>query len=115
VVVAAWVALLVAGFAAAATLSGETSDTFELPGTESQEAIDRLATEMPGAGGATARVVFQAPEGATLQEPDLAAAVTSTVEALVAAPEVVHVADPLVEGTISPDGTIGFATVSYAV
>ena len=115
VVVAFWLALLVAGFAAAATLSGETSDTFELPGTESQEAIDLLATEMPGAGGATARVVFQAPEGATLQDPELAAAVAETVDALVAAPEVVNVADPLTEGTISPDGTIGFATVSYAV
>jgi RND superfamily putative drug exporter len=110
-VVSAWVALLVAGLVAAAGLSGDTSDEFELPGTESQEAIDRLAEEMPGAGGATARVVFQAPEGTTLEDPELTAAVAATVEALAAAPEVVAVADPLT----SPDGTIGYANVSYAV
>lgn len=114
-VVGTWVALLVAAVVAAGTLSGETSDSFELPGTESQEAIDRLAEEMPGAGGATARVVFQAPAGTTLTAPESAAAVAATVEALAAAPEVVAVVDPFEAMAISEDGTIGFATVSYPV
>jgi putative drug exporter of the RND superfamily len=113
-VASVWLALLIAGVIAASTLAGETNDTFELPGTESQDAIDQLAEEMPGAGGAMAQVVFQAPEGATLRDPTLAAAIDGTVQALTVAPEVVNVTDPLTTGAVAPDGSIGFATVSYA-
>ena len=44
-----------------------------------------------------------------------AAAVTETVEVLAAAPEVLNVADPFESRSISQDGTIGFANVTYAV
>ena len=113
-VVSIWLALLVAGIAAASTLAGETSDNFELPGTESQEAVDRLAEKMPGAGGATARVVFRAPKGSKLSDAPLAAAIDDTVKALQGAPDVVHVSEPFASRSVAPDGTIGFATVSYA-
>ncbi len=114
VVVGAWVAVLILGVVGAATLSGETSDVFELPGTEAQTAIDQLAEEMPGAGGATARVVFQAPEGSTLQDADVAAAVAESVGMLQAAPDVVNATDPMQGGAVSQDGTIAFSNVTYA-
>lgn len=114
-VVSAWLALVVVGIVAAATLSGETSDVFELPGTESQEAIDRLAEEMPGVGGATARVVFQAPAGTSLDSPEREAAIVSTVDELRNSPDVVNVTDPFESGSVSSDDTIAFANVSYAV
>jgi putative drug exporter of the RND superfamily len=113
-VVSVWLAVLIAGVIAASTLAGETNDSFELPGTESQDAIDQLAKEMPGAGGAMAQVVFQAPEGAMLRDPPLAAAIDDTVHALAAAPDVVNVTDPFTIGAVAGDGTIGFSTVSYA-
>ena len=64
-VVAGWLALLVLGGVGAATLSGKTNDNFELPGTESSQAFDLIKERTPqaAADGATARVVFQAPEG----------------------------------------------------
>lgn len=115
VVLAAWMAILLAAIAGAATLSGETSDSFELPGTESQDAIDDLAAKMPGIGGATARVVFQAPPGQDLTDPELQTAITTVTEQLSVAPGVVNVADPYRSGAIAPDGTIGYANVSYAL
>ena len=111
-VLGTWLAVLVLAVVGATTLSGETSDVFELPGTESQQAIDQLADKLPGAGGATARVVLQAPEGATLQDAEMVTAVEATVAALRDAPEVVNVTDPM-EGGISADGTIAYANVTY--
>ena len=111
-VLGTWLAVLALAVVGATTLSGETSDVFELPGTESQQAIDQLADKLPGAGGATARVVLQAPEGATLQDAEMVTAVEATVAALRDAPEVVNVTDPM-EGGISADGTIAYANVTY--
>lgn len=112
-VLAMWGALLVAGVVGAATLAGETSDAFTLPGTESQDAIDHLAKEMPGAGGGSATVVFQASEGTDLMAPDAIAAIAETVERLKTAPQVAHVTDPFEAGSISEDSTIGFSSVAY--
>lgn len=109
-----WAALLILGLIGAATLSGETADSFELPGTESQEAIDQLGEKMPGVGGATARVVFQSPEGTTFEAPELVAAVAETVDALNAAPGVMFATNPIETMSVSPDLRVAFSNVSYA-
>ncbi|MFV0526332.1 MAG: MMPL family transporter [Acidimicrobiales bacterium] len=114
-VVALWVVALAVVGVAAASLGGETSDNFELPGTEAQTALDRLNEEMPAAAGATARVVFEAPSGTALADPANDQAIGETVAALRGAPEVVNVTDPFESRAVSPDGTIGYANVSYAV
>ena len=53
-------------FAAAAALSGPTTDAATMPGTESQQAIDLLEQRLPEANGASGRIVFAAPEGERL-------------------------------------------------
>lgn len=113
IVAAIWVLLLLLGLVGATTLSGETADSFELPGTESQEAIDQLGEKMPGVGGATARVVFQTPEGTTFEDPAYVAAVSEAVEALNAASGVVVATNPIETMTVSPDMTVAFSNVSY--
>ena len=55
--------LLVLFGAGAASLSGQLSNAFTIPGTESQEAIDRLSAVFPQAAGASAQMIFVAPEG----------------------------------------------------
>ncbi|HLU44792.1 MAG TPA: MMPL family transporter [Natronosporangium sp.] len=116
-VAALWLALLVAMGAAAATLAEETTDSFEIPGSESVEALELLNERFPEAApqGASARVVFAAPAGQTLTDPANQAAVQATVEELAQIDVVVGVADPFTAGTISPDGRIGFADVSFDV
>lgn len=115
VVLLGWLAVLVLSVVAGLTLSGETTDAFELPGTESQIAIDRLAEEMPGAGGASARVVLEAPAGSTLSDPVYAAAITEMVDAVSVAPEVAGASNPIESGAMSADETIGLASVSFTV
>jgi len=114
-VLVAWLLVLVGVFASASAFSGKTSNEFSVPGTESQVAQDLLQEKFPEAGGGTARVVFQAPEGEKLTDPENKAAVMESVEGASKAPEVVTVMDPYSSGAISKDGTIGFADVVYPV
>jgi RND superfamily putative drug exporter len=112
-----WVLLLALAGAGAGTLSGQMSNSFSIPGTEAQQAINQLAARFPQAhvGGATARVVFVASGGATLTTPDNQAAVEKTVAALEAAPKVASVSDPYQTKSFSQDGRYAIAQVSYAV
>ena len=64
-----WVAMLVGVGALSQAVKEDESDAFNVPGTESQRALDLLDEKFPGTGGATARMVFAAPEGRTLAEP----------------------------------------------
>ena len=81
-VVAGWLALLVLGGVGAATLSGQTNDTFELPSTESSQAFDLIKERTPQAAtdGAIARVVVQAPEGEQVTSPATQEVVTTALE-----------------------------------
>lgn len=117
VVLAVWLGLVALFGVGAATLSGPTSDTFSIPGTESQQAFDLLEERFPGGNtdGATARVVFAASEGETLTDPDNQAAVEDVLAELTTAPQVAAVPDPFESGTVSEDQTIAFSQVTYAV
>ncbi|MET9566390.1 MMPL family transporter [Streptomyces tauricus] len=116
-VLLAWIAVLVAAVIGVSSVSGSTTDDFTLPGTQSQQAIDLLDKEFPqaSAGGATARVVIEAPDGQKLTS----AAHKQEVEALVAdlrkAPQVANVTDPFSAGLVSSSGSIAYAQVTYAV
>ena len=116
-VTAVWAAVLVALGVGALTLSGQLSDSVTIPGTESQQAIDRLAEKFPqaSAGGATARVVIAAPPGHTVTDAAGRAAVESVVSHLKAAPKVASVADPFQAKSVSPDGQVALAQASYTV
>ncbi|MGV9884860.1 MMPL family transporter [Streptomyces sp. NPDC003006] len=110
-----WLGLLIAAVAGAVTLSGETSEEFRVPGTESQQANDVLKERFPeaGTGGATARVVFAAPPGEKLQESGTQSAIDKTIDELRDAPEVAKV--EYSPEAVSKDGRITFAEVSYKV
>ncbi|SFB36782.1 putative drug exporter of the RND superfamily [Amycolatopsis marina] len=113
-VLSVWAAVLVAFGAGALTLSGQMTNSVSIPGTESQQAIDHLKERFPqAAAGGTARVAIAAPEGESLTDPVNKAAVDQVVEQLRTAPEVVNVADPFQTGSVSPDGHVALAQVSY--
>ncbi|GAB7110909.1 MMPL family transporter [Streptomyces phaeofaciens JCM 4814] len=112
-----WIAVLAAVGIGAISSTGSTSDSFALPGTQSQKAIDLLGEEFPqaSAGGASARVVFEASEGQKLTSTANKAAVESLVAKLEQSPQVSSVSDPFTSGQVSKSGTIGFAGVTYTV
>jgi RND superfamily putative drug exporter len=116
-VAASWLLVMVAALAGALTLSGPMTDSFRIPGTPSQEAIDLLGERFPqaAAGGATARVVFAAPAGKTLSDPAYKAAIGNAVAEFRSAPLVAEVSDPFSSGAVNQAGTVGFAQVIFAV
>jgi RND superfamily putative drug exporter len=113
-VVAAWLLLLTVLGVGAATLSGKTNDNFELSGIESTQAFDLIKERSPQAtpDGATARIVFEAPDGGTLTDAANKSVVTRALAELKTT-DVQSISDPFTAGTISQDGRVGYATVSY--
>ncbi|MCM3264687.1 MMPL family transporter [Streptomyces thermoviolaceus] len=112
-----WVALLALAGIGAATAPPAGSTSFAIPGTEAQRAFDLLEQRFPGAGadGATARVVFRAPDGEKVTDAGRKAAVQKTLKELSASPEVASVTDPYTTGAVSKDGTIAYTSVRYQV
>ncbi|WP_328910648.1 MMPL family transporter [Streptomyces sp. NBC_00234] len=113
-----WVALLaLAGFGAASA-SPATSSSFSIPGTEAQKAFDLLEQRFPGgsADGATARVVFKAPEGEKVTDAANKAEVTEIVGELKSgSDQIASVADPYAANAVSKDGSTAYISVSYEV
>jgi RND superfamily putative drug exporter len=78
-VIGVWVLLLAGILGGGIALGGQTQESFSIPGTESQEALDRLEAVFPAVAGAAAQVVLVAPDGTSVSDP----AITSTIEELV--------------------------------
>ncbi|MGA5008087.1 MMPL family transporter [Streptomyces koyangensis] len=115
-----WVALLALAGVGAATASTATSNSFSIPGTEAQRAFDLLEERYPGqsADGASARVVFKAPEGEKITAPENAAEVSGIVKELQdGSDQIASVADPFDEKApaVSRDGTTAYISVTYDV
>ncbi|GAB3571734.1 MMPL family transporter [Amycolatopsis endophytica] len=116
-VASVWTAILLALGGGALTLSGQMSNTVTIPGTEAQQAIDHLKDKFPqaAAGNATARVAIEAPDGQKLTDPAAQATVEEMLAKVKTAPGVTMVADPYQAKTVSADGNIAMAQVSYNV
>ncbi|MEW2255712.1 MMPL family transporter [Streptomyces sp. NPDC047869] len=112
-----WVALLTLAGVGAASAPPAGSTSFSIPGTEAQKAFDLLEQRYPGmsADGATARVVFKAPDGEKMTDKANKATVRKTVKELQSGSEVASVADPYAGHAVSKDGTIAYASVKYKV
>src|SRR6478752_4373629 len=113
-VLVVWLALLLGMGAAAVAFSGTMTSSFSIPGTQAQAALDQLGEKIPGAGDATGRIVFAAPEGKTLAEPAYQQAIANVVEQARELPGVTAVIDPATGRTISPDQRVAFAQASFA-
>ncbi|MEY6564820.1 MMPL family transporter [Streptomyces sp. PGLac3x] len=115
-----WVALLALAGVGAATASTATSNSFSIPGTEAQRAFDLLEERYPGqsADGASARVVFKAPEGEKITAPENAREVSGIVKELKeGSDQIATVADPFDKKApaVSQDGTTAYISVTYDV
>ena len=109
-----WLIALIGLGGAAAGLAGTMSDSFSIPGTPAQQAMDQLAAKMPAAGGATGRIVFAVPAGHTVTEPAYRQAISSMLAQTSRLPSVVGVVDPATAKAVSPDGRVALAQVTFA-
>ncbi|WP_328696663.1 MMPL family transporter [Streptomyces sp. NBC_00342] len=113
-----WVALLgLAGFGAASA-STATSSSFSIPGTEAQKAFDLLEQRFPAASadGATARIVFKAPENEKMTDPANKADVKKITGQLKSgSDQVASVVDPYTGNAVSKNGSTAYVSVTYKV
>ncbi|MEU6820538.1 MMPL family transporter [Streptomyces atriruber] len=113
-----WVALLTLAGVGAASAPTAASSSFSIPGTEAQKAFDLLEKRAPeaSADGASARVVFKAPDGEKVTDKANKAEIEKTVAAVKAGSDQVARADsPFATKTVSKDGSTAYASVSYKV
>ena len=114
-VVLVWLAVLVGGAVGAATLGGETSNAFDIPGQESTTALERISQEFGAGGGATAQVVVRAPEGSSVTAPEVGTAVARLVDELSGLPGVASASDPFdpAAPSVDPGLTTAYSTVTF--
>ena len=96
---------------AAAGAGGEAADDFEIPGTESQQALDLFRAHSPAFAGADSTIVFSVDDG-TLE--DHRPAIESALDEVRGIEGVDNVADPFAEDAqVSEDGRIAAVDVRY--
>jgi RND superfamily putative drug exporter len=113
-VVSLWIVLLVALGGGAVLFNQGTDNSFSIPGTESQEALDTLSRTFPQVSGTSAQVVVVAPKGDSVTDAAVKQPVEDTVAQLKKLDGVSGVTDPYsdqVKGSISDDGSAAIVTV----
>ncbi|MYS56324.1 MMPL family transporter [Streptomyces sp. SID6013] len=117
-IVLLWAVLLGALGAAAAKAPGASDDdTSFMPGIEAQKAFDLIGERFPGtdANGASARIVFIAPDGEKVTDADNRAAIEELVEEADGGRQVVSATGPFQADAVSQDGSTAYATISFKV
>ena len=113
-VLGTWLVAVIAIVVIAQASGGKTSNTFSIPGTESQQVVSVLQQKLPAASGGSTQVVFAVQDG-SITDATNAAAIDKALAQLDKLPQVVAVTNPIQTKSISPDGKVALATVSYDV
>ena len=111
-----WLVIAAATIAANGAWGGEPTNSFDIPGAESQRAVDLIEDRFPGLTGTTSRIVFHTETG-RLDDPAIAASIEASVRDTRALEDVGGVTDPFDPGaaTVSADGRTAYATIDYSV
>ncbi|MBK6016144.1 MMPL family transporter [Streptomyces sp. MBT53] len=112
-----WVAVLGAVGFAATKAPTAPDDGFTMPGIESQKAFDLLEQRFPGtaADGASARIVFVAPNGEKVTATDNKAAIEKLVTEAADGSQVASAVDPFAAKAVSKDASTAYSTVTFKV
>ncbi|MBI3223697.1 MAG: MMPL family transporter [Mycolicibacterium cosmeticum] len=113
VVVGVWLAVLLGVGAAFLGFRGEPSDSFAIPGTESQRAVEQLQHDLPAFSGAQTQLVFAVPEGRVVTDPAFSSVIDHAVSTLNTIGDIAIAAGPGQTKQIAPDGRIGLGTVQW--
>ena len=114
-VLALWLAVVAAVIACMAAFGGtaKLDQTFTIPGSQSQQALDRLKVDFPAASGTSAQIVFTAPPGGKVTAPAEQSSIAAVLAAAKGAPQVDQIVPPAQSGAVSPDGSTAIAQVDY--
>jgi RND superfamily putative drug exporter len=116
IVLAVWLAALILSAGASQVAGTAFSTKFTLPHTESATAIALLQKDFPAASGSSDQIVFATTSG-TVRDPAVQARATTALTKIAALPSVRSVVSPYSAAgakQISSDGTVAYATVTFA-
>ena len=88
-----WAVILLLIGVGAGAFMGKLSNTFSIPGTETQRTLDRLKVEMPELAGGTGSIVFRSKDGSELDQAQHRA-ITDSLDDLASQSEVTEVRQP---------------------
>ncbi len=115
-VIVAWVVALLVVLGAGLTIGGQTEEAFEIPGSESQEAFQRLEAVFPTFAGASAQVVLVAAEGERLDSPankNVIRELSRTIEAQEGVENVTTPFDEFAGEALTDDGRYAYLQVGF--
>jgi RND superfamily putative drug exporter len=115
-VLAVWLVVLAGILGGGFALNGHTSESFSIPGTESQQAIDRLGAVFPSAAGASAQIVLQAPKGTNITADTYKAPISQLVEKIADVKGVRTAQSPFdkyASDAVSKDKSTGILSVQF--
>ncbi|MBX9719140.1 MAG: MMPL family transporter, partial [Microbacteriaceae bacterium] len=113
-VIVAWLVVFAATIGGGLVLGGQTDETFSIPGTESQVALDQLDALFPAVSGASAQAVVVAPEGSIVTDAGIRDEIDALERALIGVDGVDSVLGPFDEfadGQVSDDETVAIVRV----
>ncbi|WP_410789592.1 MMPL family transporter [Kribbella sp. C-35] len=117
-VVAVWVLILAAVGGSAVVFNHGTDDTFSIPGSESQDALDHLGRVFPEVSGTSAQLVLVVPDGQKVDTATTRTAVSSAVKRIENVDQVATVVNPFgsgVQGAVSGDDRAALIAVPMDV
>jgi RND superfamily putative drug exporter len=109
-----WLVLLIGALGISGAVGTKFANNFSLPGTESQRAADLLKRDFPAQAGDSDQIVFAVRQGG-VTDAAVRARVAPMLARVARLPHVTGVSSPYSAGakTISADGKIAFATVTF--
>ena len=110
-VVILWIAVLAVAGGAAALVMQPLDNSVSIPGTEANQALDRLAATFPQVSGVSAQVVVVAPDGGKIGDADVKAPVEAAVKAFGAIDQVAAVTSPYDTTLKASTNDAGTATI----
>ena len=114
--IAVWLILMIGVLGGGVALGGKTNDSFAIPGTESQNAIDRLAAVFPSAAGASAQIVVTVPTGASVEKEPYRSAIDDLVARAAKVPGVDNASSPFgkyASDAVSANKTAAIVAVQF--
>jgi RND superfamily putative drug exporter len=113
-VLVSWLVVLAAALGLGLGLGGQMNESFAIPGTESQDALDRLGEVFPEVAGLSAQVVIETDDGSTID--DHRDEIADVAEQISDLEHVVQALDPYSDyatGTLSDDGEAAIIQVQF--
>ena len=115
-VIAAWIVIVAGLLIARASIGGEFNNNYNVPGSQSNEGMNKLDEAFPQAGGYSGQIVYEAPKGQKVSASK--SAVNQSVQNVSKLDHVLSATSPFAvknSPQVAKDGRIAYATVNFDI